>query len=120
MHDMKKKAQLDVLKELRKAAMDDMGDGMQDKMKKVTVAAPDTQHLKQGLHKAEDMLENSPFQKPANDQDYTDLPEGDHEPIEERIHKAEDDNFTGETADELDAKIMELMDKKHKLKSQGK
>ena len=53
----KKKAKMDILKEISGMAADDMGEGMKS-YKKVTVAAPDSSGLKEGLKKAEDMVGN--------------------------------------------------------------
>jgi hypothetical protein len=54
---MKKNAKMEVLKELRKMASDMMAEDLKGGMKKVTVAAKDEEGLKEGLEKAEDMLE---------------------------------------------------------------
>ena len=50
------KAKMSILKEMRKLAMDDMGEGLKSGLKKVTVAAPSEDGLKEGLDKAEDMI----------------------------------------------------------------
>jgi hypothetical protein len=58
---MDSKAKMSILKELRKMAMDDMGEGLKSGLKKVTVAAPDEKGLKEGLEKAEDIVEDMPM-----------------------------------------------------------
>lgn len=54
--DSKKMAKMEALKELRKMAMDSMSDDM-GSMEKLTIAAKDKEGLKEGLEKAEEMLE---------------------------------------------------------------
>lgn len=54
--DMKKEAKLKVLKHLKDMASGMMGSGL-DKMKKVTVAAPDSKGLEMGLDKAKSMMD---------------------------------------------------------------
>jgi hypothetical protein len=54
------KAKYEMLKALRKEAMDMMGEDISEdmgSMQKVTVAAPDEESLKEGLEKAEDIVE---------------------------------------------------------------
>ncbi len=89
MGDMK--AKMGVLKELRKMAMDDMGEPLKGGMKKVTVAAPDEKGLKMGLDKAEDMVEQ---------------PEGE-EDIEESYGQ-EDDKAFGAKDDDHMQKILDM------------
>jgi len=58
---MDKLAKMDLLKSLRKMAMDMINEGGEEEMdslKKVTVAAKDEEGLKAGLEKAEDILES--------------------------------------------------------------
>lgn len=57
------KAKMSILKEMRKMAMDDMGEGLKNGVKKVTVAAPDQEGLEAGLEKAEDLVEGMPLDK---------------------------------------------------------
>lgn len=58
---MKKEAKMNVVKDLREAASDDMKESLKSgMMQKVTVAAPDKESLKKGLEKAEDVLEEMP------------------------------------------------------------
>lgn len=60
---MDKLAKMDMLKALRKMAMDMINEGGQDEeemLQKVTVAAKDKEGLKKGLEKAEDVLEGMP------------------------------------------------------------
>lgn len=85
---MKKDAKLNVLKHLRKMASDMMGDDVKGgMMKKVTVAAPTTEALKEGLDKAEEVVE----EMPGEEADYTD-----------------DMDMENCTPEELKAKIAEL------------
>lgn len=82
-------------------AMDDMGDGLKSGlggMKKVTVAAPDSQHLKEGLNKAEDMVGEMPMDK--------DDAESAHEGYDQETEaKLQDLVDNCHSADDLDKKI---------------
>ncbi len=53
-------AKMDVLQELLEFASKHAGDDIVGKLKKVTVAAPSEQGLKEGLVKAKDMVEDMP------------------------------------------------------------
>ena len=53
-------AKMDVLQELLEFASKHAGDDIVGKLKKVTVAAPSEQGLKEGLVKAQDMVEDMP------------------------------------------------------------
>lgn len=70
MDDMNKKAQLDVLREMRKSAMSEMGGKMGgvEGLKKVTVAAPSKAGLAEGLEKAEEMLGKMPSSDDMRDE----------------------------------------------------
>jgi hypothetical protein len=97
---MHRKAKMDLLKQLRRMAMDmiheDSMGGEEDAagLQKVTVAAKDKEGLKQGLEKAEDVLEDMPELAEADD--------------------AEED---AEDPAELEAKIAELQAKLAKVKA---
>lgn len=55
--ELKKKAKLGVLKDLKKEMMSDMHGGLKDKMKeKVTVASDSAEGLEEGLDKAQEIL----------------------------------------------------------------
>lgn len=68
---MDKLAKMDLLKGLRKMAMDMIREGGEegemDAMQKVTVAAKDKEGLKAGLEKAEDVLEGMDEEKESED-----------------------------------------------------
>lgn len=123
-----KEAKMGVLGELARQA----GDMMKDKvhsLKKVTVAAPDSEHLKQGLEKAKEMISHNPDDKmeQAEEELHEDL-DKDNEMGESPEHKAK---VLGEhaamgdhspemeeecnTPEEIDAKIQELLAKKKEL-----
>ncbi len=101
--DMKKEAKLSVLKELRKMASDMMGDDVKGgMMKKVTVAAPSSEGLKEGLNKAEEMMgaEEAPETEEAEDYDeMTDWPS----------------DLSQYSPEEIEAKIQELQAAKEKM-----
>ena len=96
---MKKDAKLCVLKELRKMASDMMGEDLKG-MKKVTVAAPDKASLKAGLEKAEEMMESE------------------ESPEMDEMEESEEESSEEMSADEIDAKIQELMEMKKKLSAE--
>jgi translation initiation factor IF-2 len=94
---MEKEAKLDALKAMKKAAGSVMADEFKN-MNKVTVAAPDTESLKMGLEKAEDVVDQAE----------------DLEPSESEESEAE----LPESVEEIDALMQKLMEKKLALKSE--
>ena len=90
------RAKMSILKEMRKMAMDDMGHGMKNGMKQVTVAAPDQKGLEKGLDKAEDMVEEMP-----GDRDDSESPEYDQE-VEMKLQELVD---ACKSPEDLDKKI---------------
>lgn len=62
--EMKKKAKMDMVRELRKLATDAMSNDMKD-MRKVSVMAKDEEGLKMGLDKAKEILK-----KKEDDEEY--------------------------------------------------
>jgi hypothetical protein len=64
---IEKEAKLAAVSGMRKMAGDMMADDMKS-MKKVTVAAPDTESLKLGLEKAEDVIEDMPDTEETQDE----------------------------------------------------
>lgn len=84
---MDSKAKMSILKELRKMAMDDMGEGLKSGLKKVTVAAPDEKGLKEGLEKAEDIVEDMPMMGKPDQMmsEMTDMKEDDSDMDMEKI-----------------------------------
>lgn len=73
---MKKEAKLSALKGLKSEMSSMMQDGLKGKMNKVTVAAPDKEHLKEGLDKAKEIVEEVPGDEhEAEDQEQEDTPE---------------------------------------------
>jgi hypothetical protein len=88
---IEKEAKLAAVKGMRKMAGDMMADDMKS-MKKVTVAAPDTESLKLGLEKAEDVVEDMPEME---------------EPQEDEMTEVVDSCETPEDIDKLIAKLNE-------------
>lgn len=98
--DMKKKAKLNVLHELKKMASDMMGDDVKGgMMKKVTVAAPSEKGLEKGLDKAKELVADMPE---PEEMDY-DEESSDEEDMEEC------------SPEEIDAKIAKLQAMKSKM-----
>lgn len=97
---MKKDAKLSVLKQLRQMAADMVGDDVKgglDSMKKVTVAAPDSSGLAEGLAKAKEMLAG--HSEMESDEDMDEMPEDE---------MSEEEDMSPE---EMKAKIAELQAK---------
>jgi hypothetical protein len=107
MDDLMKKAKLEVLKDLRKQCMDSMGSSMKGGLNKVSVMAPDAESLKEGLEKAEDIVESNPMQMGEESEEMED---------EEMSEESEDSESEEMSEEELDKKIQELMAKKSKIK----
>ena len=94
---MEKEAKLDALKAMKKAAGGVMADEFKN-MQKVTVAAPDSEGLKAGLEKAEDVVDKAEDMKSE---------EGEDSEME-----------IPESVEEIDALMQKLMEKKLALKSE--
>jgi hypothetical protein len=101
--DHKAKAKLKVLMDLKKMAADMMGEDIESGIKKVTVASPDKEGLKEGLEKAEELLGES-----EESDDMEDMMSD-----EDSMEDEEDDLMS------IEAKIAELMKKKEMLASRG-
>lgn len=103
--DSEKEAKMSVLKAL-KGSMDEV---MADKvhgMKKVSVMSDSPEGLKEGLEKAEDIVEESePLMKMAS------------EDMEESDESEDSEDSEEMSPDEIDAKIAELMALKEKMKA---
>lgn len=98
--DLKKDAKLSVLKELRKMASDMMGEDLKGGFKKVTVAAPDKEGLKEGLDKAKSLMGEMPEEESAEEDAGEMGEEGESEEM---------------SAEDIDAQIQHLMEMKKKL-----
>lgn len=94
-----KEAKLAAIKGMRKMAGDMMADDMKS-MKKVTVAAPDAEGLKEGLEKAEDVVEQMPGMEESEDMEEM----SDEEEME-----------MPESLEEIDAMMKKLAEKKAAL-----
>jgi hypothetical protein len=95
MDPMKKKAKIELVEELRSMAEDMMKQdltGHMDGLKKVTVASDSKEGLKEGLEKAEHIVEGSPEGLESEDE--------------------EEPDFAALSKEELLAKLMELKQKK--------
>ena len=118
------KAKLTALKEANKMASDMMKDDLSG-LKKVTVASSSKSGLKEGLEKAEEMIEGEEMSK-AEEKDCSECPgcphcTGEQEDEDmEMASESEDEEDEQEASepmdiDELEAKIQELMKMKSKL-----
>jgi hypothetical protein len=107
MSDTEQKAKTSVLEDLRQQAAQAMGQKMQG-LKKVTVAAPDSQGLKQGLKKAEDLTKQLPEEQgeevdPEDANDPEDMADGGADEATELDSELED-----LSPEEIDATIQKL------------
>lgn len=93
-----KEAKLAAIKGMRKMAGDMMADDMKS-MKKVTVAAPDAEGLKEGLEKAEDVVEQMPGMEESEDME----------------EMADEEMEMPESLEEIDAMMKKLAEKKAAL-----
>lgn len=100
MNAIDKEAKLAAVSEMKKMAEDAMSEKLGG-LKKVTVAAPDDESLKQGLEKAEDIVESKL---------------GESEDESEMEEESEDESEIAMSEEELDKKIQELLALKEKLK----
>lgn len=98
MGDDKVKAKMRVIHDLREMASDMMSEGLDEGLKKVTVASDDEEGLKEGLEMAEDIVEEG-------------APESDSYGIDD-YHAGDSDDMS---ADDIEAKIAELMEMKRKM-----
>jgi len=109
----KSKAKREVVHDLRKMAMDAMGEGMDDRMKKVTVASDTGKGMEEGLKQASEMVEMK------NEHSYD--PEGSKyagTDYSNDDYSGEDD-YEYENVEEIDEKIAELMKMKEMMEMEG-
>jgi hypothetical protein len=115
---MEKEAKLSALKDLRSHMMGMMGEGLGDKMNKVTVAAPNKADLKKGLDKAKELVGKAPMDDEEAGEDPTE--EATETPEEEATEEStEGDDQSSEDNRESDQekRIAELEAKLEELKS---
>lgn len=107
--DMKSEAKLKMLERMKKMATEMMGGEMKNKldgMKKVTVAAEDTEGLKEGLEKAEELVEKDPMEMMAEEM-----------PGEEEMEESESEmDEEVLSPEEIEQKIKELQAKLQSVK----
>lgn len=116
-------AKMGVLKDLHKMASDSMA-GKINGLKKVTVAAPDQEGLEHGLDKAKQIVGDMPGMvddAESGDDRHGSLfagGSGEHPSVEADEGDMMDGDQEGEMdEDAIDAKLAELMAKKHAMKS---
>lgn len=111
MEDLKKKAKLGVLGEIRGLASKLMQDGLSGKMQKVMVAAQDKEGLKEGLEKAKDVLDQMPKkdENPEEMMEGSDYEESQESPEEESSEQESDQEMSVE---DIEQQIKELEKKK--------
>lgn len=112
MSGMEKDAKMSVVHDMKKMAMDAMGDKLKG-LKKVSVASNSPEGLQMGLDKAKELVTNHP-NSPETDND--DSPENEEEvgETDESPEAAEEHGEMSE--DEVDAELKRLMDLKEKMK----
>ncbi len=110
------KAKGKALGDLMSMAHEAMGKGI----KKVEVSAPSAEGLKEGLEKAEEIVEGSMPESEESEKEYADgeIYEGDADNYEEMAEdeESEDEESEEMSADAIEAKIAELMKMKEDLK----
>lgn len=104
----KKEAKLSALKGLRQMASEMMGEDLKNgNLKKVTVAAKDTESLKEGLDKAKEIVPEMEKALPAS------LEESEEEEIAEESEPMSIEEC--ETPEQIDEMIAKLQEKKREL-----
>lgn len=107
--DEEKEAKMSVIKAMRDEAQDQMG-GKLASMKKVTVASPDAQGLKEGLDKAKELIDAKNQMHGVDDE---------NEEAEEAQESPESmDEYEGMSEEELNMKLQKLMALKQKMEQQ--
>jgi hypothetical protein len=113
--NLKNKAMLEVLKEIRDMASGLMQDDIKSKgLKKVSVAADSKEGLEEGLDKAKEMLGKHDLMSALSDSDAERAEEEMEDPEEEASETPEEEDAE-ETPDSIEEQIKALQDKKHKL-----
>ena len=93
---MKKKALKESLKELKKMMRDDSYEPMQEKLQKVTVMSDSPEGLKEGLSKAEEILEKRKAMFDEGEEEDEESDEGlDMSEMLERAREASEDYYEG-------------------------
>lgn len=113
MSSMEKDAKMSVVHDMKKMAMDAMGDKLKG-LKKVSVASDSPEGLKMGLEKAKELVTSHP-NSPESDNDNS--PENEEEVGEtEESPEEEQSEDSAMSEDEVDAELKRLMDLKEKMK----
>jgi TATA-binding protein-associated factor Taf7 len=110
MHGPKMDAKAAMAKELSDSLGSDIMDGIKG-MKKVTVASNSEEGLKEGLEKAEDVLESK-----SEDESEDEVEERDSDMSEDDMEKDEESESSDSIESEIAKLEKELEDKKKKLK----
>jgi hypothetical protein len=108
-----KDIKLNILKELRQAAMGSIGNDIED-LKKVSVVAKDEKGLKEGLDKAEELVGKGEGAEGENPAMFSEHPRSEETLTKQDKHYDEDMSL-----EEIDACIAELEAKKAELLKQG-
>lgn len=103
--EMKRNAKKSMLKTLSDEMRGMMGDSRGKSLKKVTVAAPDSEGLEKGLSKAKELIEDEDESEEMGESEESDEMEGMSEDSDEECSK-----------EELEAKIQKLQEKLNSLK----
>jgi hypothetical protein len=107
----KKDAKLSALKGLRQMASEMMGEDLKSgNLKKVTVAAKDSQGLEKGLEKAKELVPQMDQMKEESAEE-----ENSEEESEDADQEIEDAAAQCESPEEIDALIAKLQDKKREM-----
>lgn len=111
--ELRREAKMGVLKDLQNTAKGMMKEGLGSSLKKVSVMAPDKEHLEQGLDKAKELVGSMPEGSPQEE-----ASESSEEAMMEKMHpemEAMEDEESPKSLEEVDAKIKELEELKKQL-----
>lgn len=107
---MEKEAKLSALKGLRDEMTQMMGDGLKDKLNKVTVAAPNKEDLAAGLDKAKEIVAHSP-----EDEDESGEPS--EEPTMSPSMDEEDEDHESDDHKDIESELAEIQARLQELTS---
>lgn len=112
--DVERDAKMSVVENLKQMASNMMSDKVKG-LKKVTIASNDEDGLKEGLEKAEEIIDRDAVNGSAEDM-AEELVDNDEEGSEDELEELDE---VDDSEEDLDKKIAELMAKKEQLKKKA-
>lgn len=107
-------AKLNAANEMHKWASEEMGNGLEKKLKKVTVASDSEEGLEEGLEKAKEIVEEKPDMMDAEKSEEDAVHEA-GESVEDEMMEHSEDGMEEMSEEEIDEKLQKLMALKAKL-----